>query len=145
MYIFLIFLFNTYGAVLNDRTSQGNYKARYALYESELFVSTVNPIITHNYDNNSIRKSRNDKSNAIKIANYTLTNQITLPKYIPEEYTRHSLKVYSHQYNKSKKISVMLRNNIISLLDNPFPETNELFSSPPPMLLLRIKNLVLLS
>ena len=27
----------------------------YALNEAELFVSTVNPIITHNYDNNCIR------------------------------------------------------------------------------------------
>jgi transposase len=103
----------------------------YSLYESELFVSTVNPIITHNYDNNSIRKSRNDKSDAIKIANYTLTNWLKLPKYIPEEDVRHMLKAYSRQYNKYKKINVTLKNNLISLLDSTFPGANELFSSPP--------------
>jgi len=103
----------------------------YALYESELFVSAVNPIITHNYDNNSIRKSRNDKSDAIKIANYALTNWLKLPKYIPEEDVRHMLKAYSRQYNKYKKINTMLKNNLISLLDSTFPGANELFSSPP--------------
>ena len=103
----------------------------YALYEAELFVSTVNPIITHNYDNNSIRKSSNDKSDAIKIANYTLTNWLRLPKFIPEEDVRHMLKVYSRQYNKYKKINTMLKNNLISLLDSSFPGANELFKSPP--------------
>jgi len=103
----------------------------YALYEQDLFVSTVNPIITHKYDNNSIRKSRNDKSDAIKIANYTLTNWLELPQYVPEEDVRHMLKAYSRQYNKYKKVLTMLKNNLISLLDSAFPCANELFSSPP--------------
>jgi transposase len=93
----------------------------YALTEAELFVSTVNPIITHNYDNNSIHKSRNDKSDAIKIANYTLTNWLKLPRFIPEEDVRHMLKAYSRQYTKYKKILTMLKNNLISLLDSTFP------------------------
>ena len=103
----------------------------YALNESELFVSTVNPIITHKYDNNSIRKSKNDKADAIKIANYTLTNWLKLQQFIPEEDVRHMLKVYSRQYNKYKKILTMLKNNLISLLDSTFPGANELFTSPP--------------
>jgi len=101
----------------------------YALNDAELFVSAVNPIITHNYDNNSIRKSKNDKADAIKIANYTLTNWLKLPRYIPEEDVRHMLKVYSRQYTKYKKILTMLKNNLISLLDSTFPGVNELFSS----------------
>ena len=117
--------------IVMECTGSYHLPIAYSLYESELFVSTVNPIITHKYDNNSIRKSRNDKTDAIKIANYTLTNWLKLPKYIPEEDTRHSLKAYSRQYNKYKKIHVMLKNNIISLLDNTFPGANELFSSPP--------------
>ena len=103
----------------------------YALNESELFVSTVNPIITRKYDNNSIRKSKNDKVDAIKIANYTLTNWLKLQQFIPEEDVRHMLKVYCRQYNKYKKILTMLKNNLIALLDSTFPGANELFTSPP--------------
>jgi transposase len=117
--------------VVMECTGAYHLPIAYALDEAELFVSTVNPIITHNYDNNSIRKSRNDKTDAIKIANYTLTNWLKLPKFIPEEEIRHMLKVYSRQYNKYKKILTMLKNNLISLLDGTFPGANELFSSPP--------------
>ena len=117
--------------VVMECTGAYHLPIAYALNEAELFVSTVNPIITHNYDNNSIRKSRNDKSDAIKIANYTLTNWLKLHRYIPEEDVRHMLKTYSRQYNKYKKIKVTLKNNLISLLDSAFPGANELFTSPP--------------
>ena len=117
--------------VVMECTGSYHLPIAYALDEAELFVSTVNPIITHNYDNNSIRKSKNDKADAIKIANYTLTNWLKLHKFIPEEDVRHMLKVYSRQYNKYKKINTMLKNNLISLLDSTFPGANELFTSPP--------------
>ncbi len=103
----------------------------YALHEAELFVSTVNPMLTHNYDNNSIRKSRNDKTDAIKIANYALTNWVELAEYIPSEDVRQMLKTFSRQYNKYGKLKTMLKNNLISLLDQTFPGVNELFTSPP--------------
>jgi len=117
--------------IVMECTGSYHLPVAYALHEEDLFVSTVNPIITHNYDNNSIRKSRNDKSDAIKIANYTLSNWLDLPQYVPEEDVRHMLKAYSRQYNKYKKILTMLKNNLICLLDSAFPGANELFSSPP--------------
>ena len=117
--------------VVMECTGAYHLPIAYALNEAELFVSTVNPIITHNYDNNSIRKARNDKSDAIKIANYTLTNCLKLQPFIPEEDVRHMLKVYSRQYNKYKKILTMLKNNLISLLDSTFPGANEIFTSQP--------------
>ncbi len=40
------------------------------------------------------------------------------------------LKAYSRQYNKYIKLKTMLKNNLISLLDQTFPGVNELFSSP---------------
>jgi len=101
------------------------------LHEAGLYVSVINPQLTHNYDNNSIRKSRNDKTDSVKIANYTLTNWLKLTQYIPEEDIRHMLKTYSRQYNKYVKIKIMLKNNLISLFDQTFPGVNELFTSPP--------------
>lgn len=117
--------------VVMECTGTYHLPVAYTLHDAGLFVSTVNPIITHNYDNNSIRKARNDRTDAIKIANYTLTNWLKLTQYIPEEDIRHMLKVYSRQYNKYKKLNTMLKNNLISLLDSTYPGANELFSSPP--------------
>jgi len=113
--------------------STGNYHLPIAnaLHAGGLYVSTVNPQLTHDYGNNSIRKSRNDKTDSLKIANYALSNWLKLPKYMPEEETRQMLKIYSRQYSKYGKIKTMLTNNMISLLDQIFPGVKELFTSPP--------------
>ena len=111
----------------------GNYHLPIAntLHAAGLYVSAVNPQLTHEYGNNSIRKSRNDKTDSLKMANYALSNWLKLPKYIPEEDIRHMLKAYSRQYSKYCKIKTMLTNNLIALLDQTFPGVNELFTSPP--------------
>jgi len=102
-----------------------------ALCDADLFVSTVNPQLTHDYGNNTIRKTRNDKLDSIKIANYALSNWLDLPRYIPEGDVRRMLKAFSRQYNKYIKMRTMLKNNLISLTDQTFPGVNELFKSPP--------------
>jgi len=116
--------------IVMECTGSYHLPIAYALHDAGLSVSTVNPQLIHNYDNNSIRKSRNDKTDSIKIANYALTNWLDLTKYVPEEDTRHMLKTYSRQYSKYMKIKIMLTNNLISLCDQTFPGVNELFNSP---------------
>jgi transposase len=117
--------------IVMECTGSYHLPIAHALDKAELFVSAINPLITHNYNNNSIRKSKNDKADAIKIASYALSNWLNLPKFIPEEDARHMLKVYSRQYTKYKKVLTMLKNNLISLLDCTFPGANELFTSQP--------------
>ena len=102
-----------------------------ALHAAGLFVSTVNAQLIHGYGNNTIRKAKTDKADSIKIANYGLSNWMDLPKYIPEEEVRKMLKIFSRQYSKYGKLKTILKNNLISLLDQTFPSVNELFSSPP--------------
>ena len=103
----------------------------YALHESGLFVSAVHAKLIHDYGNNTIRRVKTDKADAIKIANYGLTNWMALPQYTPEEDIRQMLKAYSRQYTKYQKLKTMLKNNFIALTDRTFPGVNELFSSPP--------------
>jgi len=110
----------------------GNYHlpvARY-LQTAGFFVSAVNPILIHDFGNNTIRKRRNDKADSIKIANYGLTNWLELPRYLPEEEIRQMLKAFSRQYNKYNKVKTMLTNNLTSLLDQTFPALRDLFTSP---------------
>ena len=117
--------------IVMEYTGAYHLPIAYTLHEAGLYVSVINPQLTHNYDNNSIRRSRNDKTDSVKIANYTLTNWLKLTRYIPEEDIRHMLKTYSRQYNKYGKIKTMLKNNLIALFDQTFPGVNELFTSPP--------------
>ena len=113
--------------------STGNYHTpiAWALYDAGFYVSVVNAMLIHDYKNNSLRKVKTDKKDAIKIANYGLDQWLELPRYVPEEDTRLMLKNCYRQYQQYSKVQTMLKNNLISLLDTAFPDANRLFTSPP--------------
>lgn len=113
--------------------STGNYHMpiAWALHDAGFYVSVVNAILIHDYKNNSLRKVKTDKKDAIKIANYGLDRWLELPRYIPEEDTRLMLKNCYRQYQQYSKLQTVLKNNLISLLDTAFPDVNRLFSSHP--------------
>lgn len=94
------------------------------------YVSVVNAILAHDYGNNSLRRAKTDKKDAVKLANYGLAHWTMLPRYLPEENARLLLKSCYRQYQQYSKIQTMLKNNLVSLLDSVFPEVNRLFSSP---------------
>lgn len=70
------------------------------LSDSGLFISVVHAKLIHDYGNNSIRKVKTDKADAVKIANYGLSNWVLLKPYVLEEDTRLLLKTYIRQYNQ---------------------------------------------
>lgn len=113
--------------------STGNYHLPVAwlLNDSGFYVSVVNAMLVHDYGNNSLRRAKTDKKDAIKLANYGLDHWLTLLRYVPEEDTRLMLKNCYRQYQQYSKVRTMLKNNLISLLDTAFPGANRLFSSPP--------------
>ena len=96
-----------------------------------IFVSVVNPILVHNYGANSVRRSKTDKKDAAKLAKYALEYWNDLTPYVPEDQVRQILKTYNRQYNQYINQKVMLKNNLISLLDQTFPGINTRFTSPP--------------
>ena len=110
----------------------GNYHLPIAqvLHNAGLYVSVVNAMLVHDYGNNSLRRAKTDKKDAIKLSNYGLTHWLTLPKYSSEEDTRLLLKNCYRQYQQYSKIQTTLKNNLISLLDTVFPNANRFFASP---------------
>ena len=53
------------------------------LHEAGLCVSAVNPLLIKEYGNNSLRKVKTDKADAMKIAKYALDNWSELRDYTP--------------------------------------------------------------
>ena len=94
------------------------------------YVSVVNPILIYGYGNNSVRRGKTDKKDALKIAGYGLQYWNDLPRYVPQEPARQLLKTCYRQYQEYSKTSSMFKNNLISLMDQYFPGVNDLFSSP---------------
>lgn len=112
--------------------STGNYHTPVAkmLHDAGLYVSVVNAMLVHDYGNNSLRRAKTDKKDAVKLANYGLDHWLSLPGYVPEEESRLLLKNCYRQYQQYAKVQTMMKNNLLSLLDMIFPAVNRLFSSP---------------
>ena len=102
-----------------------------ALHKAGLFVSVLNPIVIHEAGSGvRVRKVKNDRKDALKIAKFGLDNWMDLCEYTPMDAIRQQLKLFSRQYNLYMKTIRALQNNFISLLDKTFPGVNELFNSP---------------
>lgn len=109
----------------------GNYYLPIAqfLHNNGFFVSVINAILIHDYGNKSLRKAKTDKKDALKLASYALDRWLDLPAFSLSSDARNLLKTYNRQYNQYNKLKVMLKNNLISLLDQTFPSVNSLFNT----------------
>ncbi len=105
------------------------YPIARTLNDAGFFVSVVNAILIHNFSDNSLRKVKTDKADALKIANYALSFWDELRQYAPEEETRLLLKTQNRLYKRTTDAGVVLRNGLISLLDQTFPDANKMFAS----------------
>ena len=117
--------------VVMEHTGYYHAPVAVALHEAGIYVSAINAMLVHDYGNNSLRRAKTDKKDAIKLANYALDHWLSLPRYLPAGDTRLMLKTCYRQYEQFSKMRTMQKNNLISLLDVTFPNANRLFSSPP--------------
>lgn len=116
--------------VIMEATGRYHEPIATALHETGIYVCVVNPIVIKQSGAGSVRKVKNDKKDALKIAKYGLDNWSQLREHTPMDTLRQQLKLFSRQYNLYMKTSVALQNNLISILDKTFPGVNELFESP---------------
>ncbi len=112
----------------------GNYYLPIALFlrNNGLFVSVVNPILVKDYSTKSltVRKVKTDKKDSLKLASFALDRWKELSPFSAQSEARLLLKTYNRQYNQYNKLKVMLKNNLIAILDQTFPGANTLFSTP---------------
>lgn len=112
----------------------GNYYLPIALFlrNNGLFVSVVNPILVKDYSTKSltVRKVKTDKKDALKLASFALDRWNELSPFSAQSEDRLLLKSYNRQYNQYNKLKVSLKNNLIAILDQTFPDVNTLFSTP---------------
>lgn len=101
-----------------------------ALTSAGFKVHTLNAMLIKNFGNNSIRKVKTDKADALKIANYGLTYWNDVTVYSIDDDIRIKLKSFNRQYSKYIKLRTAMSNNFTSLIDLSFPGVNTLFSSP---------------
>lgn len=100
------------------------------LANAGFFVCAVNPKLIKDYGNNSLRKVKTDKADALKIARYTLDNWQDLCQYTSMDTLRNQLKTLNRQFAFYSQQKTAYKNNLIALLDMTYPGVNDLFDSP---------------
>lgn len=100
------------------------------LHEAGIYVSAVNPLLIKEYGNNSLRKVKTDKADAMKIAKYALDNWSELRDYTPMDTIRYDLKTMNRQFQLAIKQKTATANNLIALQEQSFPGIRKLFDSP---------------
>lgn len=100
------------------------------LTKAGFYVSPVNPKLIKDFGNNSLRKVKTDKADALKIARYALDNWVDLRRYSVMDEIRAQLKAMNRQFDFYMKQKTALKNNLVSLLDQTYPGINKFFDSP---------------
>lgn len=100
------------------------------LSHAGLFVSTINPKLIKDFGNNSLRKVKSDKADAVKIARYALDTWTELKQYCLMDEIRNQLKTLNRQFDFYMKHKTAMKNNLIAILDETYPGVNDYFDSP---------------
>ncbi len=116
--------------VVMEHTGRYYESVAKVLHEAGLFVSAVNPLLIKEYGNNSLRKVKTDKADAMKIARYALDNWAELRDYTPMDTIRYDLKTLNRQFQLASKQKTATANNLIALQEQSFPGIRKLFESP---------------
>lgn len=100
------------------------------LSKAHLFVSAVNPKLIKDFGDNSLRKVKSDKADAVKIARYALDSWTDLKQYSLMDEIRNQLKTMNRQFGFYMKHKTAMKNNLIGILDQTYPGANTYFDSP---------------
>ena len=100
------------------------------LSDANLFVSAINPKLIKDFSDNSLRKVKSDKADAVKIARYALDTWTELRQYSLMDEIRSQLKIMNRQFCFYMKHKTAMKNNLIGILDQTYPGVNTYFDSP---------------
>ena len=100
------------------------------LSDAGIFVSAVNPILVKEFGDDSLRAPKTDKADAKKIARYALDRWTKLKQYGHMDEIRNQLKTMNRQFGFYMDQKTAMKNNLIALLDQTYPDANTFFDSP---------------
>ena len=116
--------------IVTEHTGRYYEALAHQLSEAGLFVSAVNPKLIKDFDNDSLRKVKSDKADAVKIARYALDKWNNLKQYNAMDGLRNQLKTMNRQFGFYMKHKTAMKNNLIGILDQTYPGVNTYFDSP---------------
>ncbi len=99
------------------------------LQEAGLFVSVVNPLVMKKFAAQSIRKNKNDKLDAAKIAAYGIEKWYSLEDFSPVQQVYEELRLLGRQYMHYISLKIKCKQNLSCLLERTMPGIDTLISA----------------
>jgi transposase len=116
--------------IVMENTGRYYEALAHQLSDAGFFVSAVNPKLIKDFENDSLRKVKSDKADAVKIARYALDKWTKLKQYSVMDELRDQLKTMNRQFGFYMKHKTAMKNNLIGILDQTYPGANTYFDSP---------------
>lgn len=99
------------------------------LKEAGAFVCVVNPLMMKKYAAQTIRRGKNDRRDAIKIASFGLEKWYALEDYTPSREVYDDLRLLGRQYTHYITVKVSCKQNLSCLLERTMPGIARLLDS----------------
>lgn len=116
--------------VVMEHTGRYYEALAHQLSNAGIFTCAINPKLIKDFDNDSLRKVKSDKADAVKIARYALDKWDNLKPHSVTDEMRNQLKTMNRQFGFYMKHKTAMKNNLIGILDQTFPGVNTFFGSP---------------
>lgn len=115
--------------VAMEATGHYHYPILKAMLDENIYVSLINPYLMKKYGDNSIRKGKTDKKDAVRIAFYILEKSYLLKPHTANDQKYDDLKFLSRQYQQIISLKTKSRVQLNNLLDEIMPGIQKLFAS----------------
>ena len=115
--------------VILEDTGHYHWPVVTLLVEKDIFVCTVNALRMKKYCAQSIRKAKNDRIDAFRIASYGLTYWNELIPVKPAENVYKELKLLARQYYQTISMLIKAKINLSNLIDQVMPDIDKILSN----------------
>lgn len=106
---------------LLEATSHYHYPVLLQLIAEKHWVCVENALVIKKYCDTDLRKVKNDKKDAIKLANYLVEKWFKLKPFEPQNIDRTELLFLSREYSKYISTVMRLKMQLNDLIDKTFP------------------------
>ena len=106
---------------LLEATSHYHYPILLPLINKGYFVCVENALVIKKYCDTDLRKVKNDKKDAIKLAEYCIEKWNKLKPFKVQDNTRNELIFLSREYSKFMTTQIRLKIQLNDLIDKTFP------------------------
>lgn len=106
--------------IVMEATSHYHFPLLFTLQKSGFFVCVANALTIRKFCDEDLRRAKNDRKDAIKLAMYCCEKWNRLSDFQPQESVRNDLLFLSREYNKNVQTQIRLKLQLSDLTDKTF-------------------------